>query len=71
MFANDTKIYSVIKGLNDSLKLLRDIDYLMQSYSSWLLRFNDAKVMRINNSNLHPVAIIHYGRYHYQFASRT
>ena len=53
MFADDTKIYSVIKSFNDSLKLQRDIDYLMQWSSTWLLRFNTTKckLMQINNSN--------------------
>ena len=52
MFADDTKIYSVIKSFHDSLKLQHDINKLMQWSSVWLLRFNAAKckVMRIGNS---------------------
>ena len=52
MFADDTKIYSVIKSFHDSLKLQHDINKLMQWSSVWLLRFNAAKckVMQIGNS---------------------
>ena len=52
MFADDTKIYLVIKSFYDSLKLQHDINKLMQWSSVWLLRFNAAKckVMQIDNS---------------------
>ena len=36
MFADDTRIYSVIKSFGDSLKLQYNIDRLMQWSSIWL-----------------------------------
>jgi len=52
MFADDTKIYSVIQSFDDHLRLQNDIDRLLQWSHVWLLRFNIAKckVMRIGNS---------------------
>ena len=52
MFADDTKIYSVIKSFDDSLRLQHDIDTLMQWSRVWLLRFNAAKckVMQLGTS---------------------
>ena len=52
MYADDTKIYLVIKSFHSSLKLQHDINNLMQWSSVWLLRFNAAKckVMQIGNS---------------------
>ena len=48
MFADDTKIYSVIKSFDDGLKLQHDIDKLMQWSSIWLLRFNARNVRFCN-----------------------
>ena len=52
MFADDTKIYSVIQSFDDHLKLQNDIDRNLQWSHVWLLRFNIAKckLMRIDNS---------------------
>ena len=52
MFADDTKIYSVIKKFNDCLRLQQDLNQLSQWSTVWLLRFNAAKckVMRIGCS---------------------
>ena len=54
MFADDTKIYSVIKSFDDTLRLQDDIDRLMKWSSIWLLRFNAAKckIMQLGNSIL-------------------
>jgi len=49
MFANDTKIYSVIWNFDDHLKLQSDVDRLLRWSHLWLLRFNIAKC-RIGNS---------------------
>ena len=56
MFADDTKIYSVIKSFDDSLKLQHDIDRFMQWSSTWLLRFNAAKCKVMQFGNLIPVS---------------
>ena len=52
MFADDTKIYSVIKNFDNSLRLQYDLDQLSQWSRIWLLRFNAAKckIMRIGSS---------------------
>ena len=52
MFADDTKIYSVIQSFDDHLRLQSDVDRLLQWSHTWLLRFNIAKckLMRIGNS---------------------
>ena len=52
MFADDTKIYSVIQSFDDHLRLQSDVDRLLQWSHTWLLRFNIAKckLMWIGNS---------------------
>ena len=52
MFADDTKIYSVIKIFDDCLRLLQDLNQLSQWSTVWLFRFNAAKykVMHIGYS---------------------
>ena len=52
MFADDTKIYSVIRNFDDCLRLQKDLDQLSQWSRIWLLQFNVAKckIMRIGNS---------------------
>ena len=52
MFADDTKIYSVIQSFDGHLRLQSDVDRLLQWFHTWLLRFNIAKckLMRIGNS---------------------
>jgi len=49
MFADDTKIYSVIKNFDNSLRLQYDLDQLSQWSRIWLLHFNAAKC-RIGSS---------------------
>ena len=53
MFADDTKIYSVIRNFDDYLRLQKDLDQLLQWSRIWLLQFNVAKykIMRIGNSD--------------------
>ena len=52
MFADDTKIYSVIRNFDDCLRLQKDLDQLSQWSRIWLLQFNAAKckIIRIGNS---------------------
>ena len=52
MFADDTKIFSVIQSFDDHLKLQGDIDRLLRWSHIWLLRFSIAKckLMQIGNS---------------------
>ena len=52
MFADDTKIYSVIRNFDDYLRLQKDLDQLLQWSRIWLLQYNVAKykIMRIGNS---------------------
>ena len=52
MFADNTKIYSVIRNFDDCLRLQKDLDQLSQWSRIWLLQFNAAKckIMRIGNS---------------------
>ena len=49
MFADDTKMYSVIKSFDDSLKLQDDIGRLIQWPSIWLLKPAKYKVMQFGN----------------------
>ena len=66
MFADDTKIYSVIKSFRDSLKLQHDINKLMQWSSVWLLRFKAAKCKVIQIGNFLPASYVHHVRWHYK-----
>ena len=52
MFADDNKIYSVIKNSDNYLRLQQDLNQLSQWSTVWLLHFNAAKckVMRIGYS---------------------
>ena len=52
MFADATKIYSVIQSFDDRLRLQSDVDRLLQWSHTWLLQFNIAKckLIRIGNS---------------------
>jgi len=43
MFADDTKIYFVIRNFDDCLRLQSDLNQLSQWSTVWLLRFNAAK----------------------------
>ena len=51
MFANDTKIWTRISGVNDSEALQQDLDSLSRWSEEWLLRFNPnkCKVMHIRH----------------------
>jgi len=43
MFADDTKIWTRISGVNDSEALQQDLDSLSRWSEEWLLRFNPNK----------------------------
>ena len=43
MFADDTKVWQIIRDKNDSLKLQKDLQSLEAWSEKWLLRFNAAK----------------------------
>ena len=51
MFADDTKIWTRISGVNDSEALQQDLDSLSRWSEEWLLRFNPnkCKVMHIRH----------------------
>jgi len=40
MLADDTKIYTAVRDISDSLKLQSDSDTLAEWVNDWLLRFN-------------------------------
>ena len=43
MFADDTKVWRIIRDKNDSLKLQNDLQALETWSEKWMLRFNAAK----------------------------
>ena len=53
-FADDSKIYSVIKTLEDSHQLQADLDNIQEWCQIWLLKLNllKCKIMHIGNSSL-------------------
>jgi len=52
MFADDTKIWCVVKQVEDNLLLQKDLDSMAEWSEEWLLRFNPekCKVMRIGHN---------------------
>jgi len=52
MFADDIKLYRIIRSPEDCLQLQRDIDVLVQWSKTWLLSFsvNKCKVLHIGNT---------------------
>jgi len=58
MFADDTKIYSVIKSFDDNLRLQKGLEYLMQWSHVWLLKFNAAKCKLLQIGNSQPYLIL-------------
>ena len=54
MFADDTKIYRVIRDENDAKILQEDLDALQRWSEKWLLKFNisKCKVMHLGRTNL-------------------
>ena len=55
MFADDIKLYRIIRSSEDCLQLQHDIDVLAQWSKKWLLSFNvtKCKVLHIGNSTVH------------------
>jgi len=55
MFADDIKLYRIIRSPEDCLQLQRDIDVLVQWSKTWLLSFNvnKCKVLHIDNTAIH------------------
>ena len=51
-FADDSKVYSVIKTLEDSHQLQADLDNIQEWRQIWLLKLNllKCKIMRVGNS---------------------
>jgi hypothetical protein len=43
LFADDTKIYRLIKSIADSNQLQKDLDCLVEWSKKWLLAFNESK----------------------------
>ena len=43
LFADDTKLYSVVKNMNDQISLQSDINNLLEWSDTWLLSFNTDK----------------------------
>ena len=48
LFADDTKIYSVVNNEYQQLKLQEDLDSLMNWSDTWLLRFNSSKCKHLD-----------------------
>ena len=48
LFADDTKLYTVVNNTNDEIKLQGDIDRLMQWSKDWLLTFNKSKCKHVH-----------------------
>ena len=48
LFADDTKIYSVVNNEYQQLKLQEDLDSLMNCSDTWLLRFNSSKCKHLH-----------------------
>ena len=53
LFADDTKVISVIKDQEDNIKLQNDINILNSWTNNWLVKFNDkkCKVMHLGKNN--------------------
>ena len=48
LFADDTKIYSVVNNEHQQLRLQEDLDSLMNWSDTWLLRFNSSKCKHLH-----------------------
>jgi hypothetical protein len=48
LFADDTKLNTVVNNTNDEMKLQGDIDRLMQWSKDWLLTFNKSKCKHVH-----------------------
>ena len=58
MFADNTKIYCVIRNFDDCLRLYHDLNQLSQWSTVWLLRFNAAKCILSNANQLFSCNVI-------------
>jgi len=59
MFANDTKIFRVIKNRDDYIALQNDLELLQRWSQQWHLKFNVSKCKHLNFGAAH-----HYGDYY-------
>jgi ribonuclease P/MRP protein subunit RPP40 len=59
MYADDTKIISVIKTQNDSEALQSDLNLLLEWSDKWLLKFNidKCKIMHVGKKNLKKIIL--------------
>jgi len=71
MFADDTKIWNIIKSDSDCSDLQMDIDVLVQWSNKWLLHYNTekCKVMSLGHSVHHDYCLTDYSGTH--IMSRT
>ena len=53
LFVDDTKIYSIIKDVSDTLLLQKNLDVVNQWSHEWLLKFNPdkCKLLQLDNSS--------------------
>ena len=58
MFADDTKIWTVIDGPEDSKRLQEDLDTLMKWSQSWLLKFNPEKCKVMHIGHTYPTQYV-------------
>jgi len=66
MFADDTKIWNIVKSDSDCSDLQMDIDVLVQWSNKWLLHFNSdkCKVMSLGHSVRHDYSITDHSGTH-------
>ena len=58
LFADDTKIYSAIKDISDTLHLQNNL-YMINEWShKWLLKFNPDKCKLLQLGNFNPIYVV-------------
>lgn len=60
LFADDTKIYRLIKSIADSNQLQKDLDCLVEWSKKWLLAFNESKCHVLSIGDTENIVHAHY-----------
>ena len=60
LFADDTKVYRIIKSIEDSLQLQKDLDKLVEWSHKWLLEFNLSKCHVLSIGEIENIVHAHY-----------
>ena len=68
LFADDTKVYSIIKDVSDTLLLQKNLDVVNQWSHKWLLKFNPDKCKLLQFGNSSPT---NYYLHHLNERSRS